>query len=73
MTYDGIIIGGGPAGMFAAITAARRGAKVLLLDKNVHSVTLFVIHIYCLKSCKFFGGKPFSFKIHFIKRSFLMQ
>ena len=34
MKYDGIIIGGGPAGMFAAITAARRGAKVLLLDKN---------------------------------------
>ena len=34
MNYDGIIIGGGPAGMFAAITAAQRGAKVLLLEKN---------------------------------------
>ena len=34
MIYDGIVIGGGPAGMFAAITAARRGAKVLLLEKN---------------------------------------
>lgn len=34
MTYDGIIIGGGPAGMFAAITAASRGQKVLLLEKN---------------------------------------
>ena len=34
MNYDGIIIGGGPAGMFAAITAARRGAKVLLLERN---------------------------------------
>ena len=34
MTYDGIIIGGGPAGMFAAIMAAQQGAKVLLLDKN---------------------------------------
>ncbi len=34
MKYDGIIIGGGPAGMFAAITAARRGQKVLLLEKN---------------------------------------
>ena len=31
MNYDGIIIGGGPAGMFAAITAASQGAKVLLL------------------------------------------
>ncbi len=34
MNYDGIIVGGGPAGMFAAITAARRGQKVLLLEKN---------------------------------------
>ncbi len=34
MTYDGIIIGGGPAGMFAAITAAGRGKKVLLLERN---------------------------------------
>ena len=34
MTYDGIIIGGGPAGMFAAITAASQGAKVLLLERN---------------------------------------
>ena len=34
MNYDGIIIGGGPAGMFAAITAAQRGQKVLLLERN---------------------------------------
>ena len=34
MRYDGIVIGGGPAGMFAAITAARQGAKVLLLEKT---------------------------------------
>lgn len=34
MTYDGIVIGGGPAGMFAAITAAGRGQKVLLLERN---------------------------------------
>ena len=34
MKYDGIVIGGGPAGMFAAITAARRGCKVLLLERN---------------------------------------
>ena len=32
--YDGIVIGGGPAGMFAAITAARKGQKVLLLEQN---------------------------------------
>ena len=34
MSYDLIVIGGGPAGMFAAITAARNGKKVLLLEKN---------------------------------------
>lgn len=34
MTYDGIVIGGGPAGMFAAITAAQHGQKVLLLERN---------------------------------------
>lgn len=34
MTFDGIVIGGGPAGMFAAITAAQQGQKVLLLERN---------------------------------------
>ncbi|MBQ7001424.1 MAG: NAD(P)/FAD-dependent oxidoreductase [Oscillospiraceae bacterium] len=34
MKYDGIVIGGGPAGMFAAITAAKNGQKVLLLERN---------------------------------------
>ena len=34
MTYDVIVIGGGPAGMFAAITAAQNGSRVLLLERN---------------------------------------
>lgn len=34
MRYDGIVVGGGPAGMFAAITAAQAGQRVLLLEKN---------------------------------------
>lgn len=34
MRFDGVVIGGGPAGMFAAITAAKDGQKVLLLEKN---------------------------------------
>ncbi|MCD7859965.1 MAG: NAD(P)/FAD-dependent oxidoreductase [Firmicutes bacterium] len=29
-----LVIGGGPAGMFAAVTAARQGAQVTLLEKN---------------------------------------
>ncbi len=34
MKYDVIVIGGGPAGMFAAITAAQKGRNVLLLERN---------------------------------------
>ena len=32
--FDGVIIGGGPAGLYAAIHAARGGQKVLVLEKN---------------------------------------
>ncbi len=34
MNYDLIVVGGGPAGMFAAITAAEQGCRVLLLERN---------------------------------------
>lgn len=34
MLYDLIIIGGGPAGAAAAISAARQGASVLLLERG---------------------------------------
>lgn len=34
MNYDGIVIGGGAAGMFAAICAAQKGNKVLVLERN---------------------------------------
>ena len=32
--FDGIVIGGGPAGMFASILAAQQGNRVLLLERN---------------------------------------
>src|SRR4030081_2721978 len=32
---DVLVVGGGGAGMFAAVAAARNGARVLLIDKNV--------------------------------------
>ena len=32
--YDVIITGAGAAGITAALTAARRGLRVLLIDKN---------------------------------------
>ncbi len=34
MMYDGVVVGGGPAGMFAAIIAASNGSRVLLLEAN---------------------------------------
>jgi predicted Rossmann fold flavoprotein len=34
MTYDLIVVGGGPAGMLGAATAGASGLKVLLLEKN---------------------------------------
>ena len=34
MKYDCVVIGGGPAGMFAAIMAAKQGLQVLLLEAN---------------------------------------
>ena len=34
MNFDGIIIGGGPAGMLASIIAAQQGDKVLLFERN---------------------------------------
>lgn len=34
MNYDAIIIGGGAAGLFCAITAGKRGRKVLVIEHN---------------------------------------
>ncbi|HET7578038.1 MAG TPA: NAD(P)/FAD-dependent oxidoreductase [Bacillales bacterium] len=34
MTYDVIVIGGGPAGLMASVAAAEQGASVLLVDKG---------------------------------------
>ena len=35
MIYDLVVVGGGASGLVAAIVAARQGAKVLILEKNV--------------------------------------
>ena len=33
-SYDAIVLGGGAAGLFCAITAAKNGNKVLVLEKS---------------------------------------
>ena len=38
MKFDGVVIGGGPAGMLAAVIAADRGANVLLIEKNTRGL-----------------------------------
>jgi len=35
LTYDVVIIGGGPAGMAAALSASKQGAKCLILERDV--------------------------------------
>ena len=34
MRYDLIVVGGGPAGILGAATAAAKGLQVVLLEKN---------------------------------------
>lgn len=33
-TFDAVIVGGGAAGLFAAVQASARGRRILLLEKN---------------------------------------
>ena len=49
---DVIVIGGGPAGLAAAIEAAKRNADVLLLDENIRAGGQLFKQIH-----KFFGSK----------------
>ncbi len=49
---DVVVIGGGPAGLAAAIEAAKKNADVLLLDENIRAGGQLFKQIH-----KFFGSK----------------
>ena len=34
MSFDSVILGGGAGGLFCALTAAKRGSKVLVLERS---------------------------------------
>ena len=62
--YDVIVVGGGPAGMYAAITAAEQGRRVLLLEGNDRLGKKLLItfkgHFRCSKKAITEDGGQFS-------------
>lgn len=60
--YDLIIVGAGPAGLSAAIEAAKRGLKVIVFDENAKPGGQLFKQIH-----KFFGSKEHKAKIRGIK------
>ena len=60
--YDLIVIGAGPAGLSAAIEAAKAGMKVLVLDENAKPGGQLFKQIH-----KFFGSKEHKAKIRGFK------
>ncbi|MBI4858136.1 MAG: FAD-dependent oxidoreductase [Acetobacterium woodii] len=60
--YDVIVVGAGPAGLSAAIEAAKRGLKVIVFDENVKPGGQLFKQIH-----KFFGSKEHKAKIRGFK------
>lgn len=60
--YDVIVIGAGPAGLSAAIEAAKRGLKVIVFDENAKPGGQLFKQIH-----KFFGSKEHKAKIRGIR------
>lgn len=56
MTYDLIIVGGAPAGLTAALFAARRGLKTLLLTKNIGGQIATTSEVENYPGLKFIAG-----------------
>jgi len=51
MTYDAVIIGGGAAGLFCAITAGKRGKRVGPLFEPIGQGVRYPIRLTCFLRC----------------------
>lgn len=64
--FDVAVIGGGTAGVFAAISAARTGARTLLIEKNsILGGTVTVAKVDFPGRKKSFLSLYFSYALHF--------
>lgn len=71
MKYDLIVIGAGPAGYHAGISAGARGRKVLVVDKREPGGTC--LHAGCVPSSFFYHVSHFFLKLESFKKKGIFQ